>query len=141
MSLLFVVHRYPPYRGGSEYYVQQMAEESLKRGYTVSVFTNDHMGDLNGVRVTSDSNILDEPFDLIIVHGGGCNNQNHYGPGLGIQDVAILKAQLDQERRYVGDCCNRNPAEVNREWDSDCQSGCEVLPLSCCALIDLVKAK
>jgi glycosyltransferase involved in cell wall biosynthesis len=53
-----------------------MAEESLKRGYTVSVFTNDHMGDLNGVRVTSDSNILDEPFDLIIVHGGGCNNQN-----------------------------------------------------------------
>ena len=76
MKLLFVVHRYPPYRGGSEYYVQQMAEESLSRGHEVYVFTNDHMGDLNGVRVTSDASILDEQFDLIIVHGGGCNNQN-----------------------------------------------------------------
>ena len=39
MKLLFVVHRYPPFMGGSEYYVQAMAEESKERGHQVSVFT------------------------------------------------------------------------------------------------------
>lgn len=75
-KLLFVVHRYPPYIGGSEYYVQAMAEESLKRGYIVSVFTDQHKGDLNGVTVTNDINILNNNFDLIIVHGGNCKNQD-----------------------------------------------------------------
>ena len=75
-KLLFVVHRYPPYNGGSEYYVQAMAEESLKRGHSVSVFTDMHNGDLNGVRVTNDINILNNNFDLIIVHGGNCKNQD-----------------------------------------------------------------
>ena len=79
-KLLFVVHRYPPYSGGSEYYVQAMAEESLKRGHSVYVFTDMHKGDLNGVHVTDDYNILNNNFDLIIVHGGNCKNQDivHY---------------------------------------------------------------
>lgn len=76
LKLLYVVHRYPPYMGGSEYYVQAMAEESLSRGHQVSVFTNQHNGNLNGIIVTSDIKILDELFDLIIVHGGNCSNQN-----------------------------------------------------------------
>jgi len=80
IRLLYVVHRYPPYTGGSEYYVQAMAEESLKRGYDVTVFTDMHKGDLNGVRVTSDTQVLHEYFNLIIVHGGNCKNQDivHY---------------------------------------------------------------
>lgn len=69
-KLLFVVHRYAPYPGGSENYVRDMAEESLSRGHDVWVFTGEHKGDLNGVHVTSDPNILGHNFDLIIVHGG-----------------------------------------------------------------------
>jgi len=76
MKLLFVVHRYPPFMGGSEYYVQAMAEESKERGHQVSVFTNQHSGDLNGIKVTSDFRTIFEDFDLIIVHGGNCANQN-----------------------------------------------------------------
>jgi len=68
--LLFVVHRYAPYPGGSENYVRDMAEECVSRGHEVWVFTGEHKGDLNGVRVTSDANILGQIFDLIIVHGG-----------------------------------------------------------------------
>ena len=33
MKLLFVVHRYAPFPGGSEYYVQAMTEEALSRGH------------------------------------------------------------------------------------------------------------
>ena len=58
--LLYVVHRYPPYTGGSEYYVQAMAEESLKRGYEVTVFTDMHKGHLHGVRVTSNPEVIAE---------------------------------------------------------------------------------
>ena len=76
MRLLFVVHRYPPCMGGSEYYVQAMAEESLARNYEVTVFTNQHNGNLNGVKVTNDFKVVFEKWDLIIVHGGNCSNQN-----------------------------------------------------------------
>jgi glycosyltransferase involved in cell wall biosynthesis len=74
--LLFVVHRYAPYPGGSENYVRDMAEECVRRGHDVSVFTGEHKGDLNGVKVTSDVNILGQNFDLIIVHGGDVGLQN-----------------------------------------------------------------
>ena len=76
LRLCFVVHRYAPYQGGSEIFVQAMAEESLSRGHDVTVYTNTHKGDLNGIRVSSDHNILLEKYDLIIVHGGNCNSQD-----------------------------------------------------------------
>lgn len=76
MRLLYVVHRYYPFPGGSEYYVQAMAEESLARGHQTAVLTGEHQGDQNGVHVTSDANILLQPWDLIIVHGGDVGVQN-----------------------------------------------------------------
>lgn len=76
-KILFVVHRYYPYPGGSEYYVKNMAEECFKRGHEVTVLTGIHQGDQNGVKVTSDATILmKERFDLIIVHGGDVNVQD-----------------------------------------------------------------
>ena len=67
--LLFVVHRYAPYPGGSEYNVQRLAEEALRRGHRVTVLADTHRGDYGGVRVTSDRRVMREQFDLIIVHG------------------------------------------------------------------------
>ena len=66
---LYVVQRYAPYPGGSENYVRDMAEETLGRGHEVAVFTGEHKGDWNGVRVSGDPNILMEKWDLIVVHG------------------------------------------------------------------------
>jgi glycosyltransferase involved in cell wall biosynthesis len=74
--ILYVVHRYAPFQGGSENYVRDMAEETLSRGYEVGVFAGDHQGDYHGVTVTSDTNILLEPWDLIVVHGGDVAVQN-----------------------------------------------------------------
>ena len=74
-KICFVVHRYAPYPGGSEYYVQQMAEECLKRELDVYVLAGEHKGNLNGVQVTSDPNILMNK-DLVVVHGGDVNVQN-----------------------------------------------------------------
>lgn len=76
MRLLFVVHRYYPFPGGSEYYTQAMAEEALSRGHEVAVLAGEHMGDQNGVRVSDQANILLEKWDLIIVHGGDVAVQN-----------------------------------------------------------------
>lgn len=76
MNLLFCVHRYAPYPGGSEIYVQGMAEESLRRGHKVAVLAGEHMGDFNGVTVTSDANVLLNNWDLIIVHGGDVHVQD-----------------------------------------------------------------
>lgn len=76
MRLLFVVHRYYPFPGGSEYYVQAMAEEALLRGHEVAVLAGEHQGDQNGVRVTSEANVLLEKWDLVVVHGGDVAVQN-----------------------------------------------------------------
>ena len=76
MRLLFVVHRYYPFPGGSEYNTQAMAEEALRRGHEVAVLAGEHRGDQNGVRVTNDGNILMLKWDLIIVHGGDVSVQN-----------------------------------------------------------------
>ena len=75
-KILYVVHRYAPFPGGSENYVRDMAEETLSRGHTVAVFAGEHKGNLNGVRVSSDPQILLEQWDLIVVHGGDVNVQN-----------------------------------------------------------------
>lgn len=73
--ILFVVHRYG-YSGGSEQYTKDMAEETLTRGHTVAVFAGEHKGNHNGVTVSSDPQILFQPWDLIIVHGGDVGIQN-----------------------------------------------------------------
>ncbi len=75
MRLCFVVHRYAPYPGGTENYVKALAEESLRRGHDVWVYSDRHQGDLNGVKVTSDKRVLRSRFDLIVVHGGVTDTQ------------------------------------------------------------------
>lgn len=75
-KILFVVHRYAPFPGGSEYYVQQMAEEALARGHDVSVFAGEHKGNLNGVKVSN--KFQNEKYDLIIIHGGDVGVQNWF---------------------------------------------------------------
>ena len=74
-KICFVVHRYAPFPGGSEYYVQQMAEECVQRLHEVTVVAGEHKGDLNGVHVTSDANALMNQ-DLVVVHGGDVGVQN-----------------------------------------------------------------
>ncbi len=76
MKLLFIVHRTAPYNGGSEVYVQAMAEEAHRRGHEVAIFSGEHKGDYNGIRITSDANILLLKWDLIIIHGFGPSLQN-----------------------------------------------------------------
>lgn len=73
-KLLFVVHRYAPYPGGSEYNVQRLAEEALRRGHQAVVLADTHLGDYRGVHVTSDRRVTLELFDLIVVHGD-CSTQ------------------------------------------------------------------
>lgn len=72
-KILFVVHRYYPYPGGSEYYTQNMAEECVARGYEATVLTAQHKishGKHNGVFVATDpANTLNLKWDLIVVHG------------------------------------------------------------------------
>jgi glycosyltransferase involved in cell wall biosynthesis len=75
MKICFVVHRYAPFPGGSEYYVQQMAEECVQRLHDVTVVAGEHQGDLNGVRVTSEAHHLHDQ-DLVVVHGGDVHVQN-----------------------------------------------------------------
>ena len=75
-KICFVVHRYAPYQGGSELFIQALAEECVKQGHSVTVYTNQHKGNLNGVNVTSDHNILLEQFNIIVVHGGNCISQD-----------------------------------------------------------------
>lgn len=74
-KICFVVHRYAPFPGGSEYYVQQMAEECVQRHLDVTVVAGEHKGPFNGVRVTSDANDLMDK-DLVVVHGGDVGVQN-----------------------------------------------------------------
>jgi glycosyltransferase involved in cell wall biosynthesis len=76
MKILFVVHRYAPYPGGSEYNVQRTAEECVRRGIEATVIAGEHKGNLNGVHVTSSVNPND--FDLIVIHGGDVNVQNMF---------------------------------------------------------------
>ena len=76
-DILFVVHRAAPFPGGSEIYVQNMAEEMLSRGYNVTILAHEHKGDYNGIKITSDYDILLDPkWKLIVVHGGDCISQN-----------------------------------------------------------------
>lgn len=74
--ICYVVHRYPPYPGGSEYNVRDLAEETVRLGHEVCVFSN-YDGIQNGVKVFSDSStLLNTNFDLIVVHGGDVDKQD-----------------------------------------------------------------
>lgn len=75
-KILLVCHRYAPYPGGTEYYVQNIAEELLNRRYDVTVLADTHQGDYNGVKLSSDYQILLEKWDLIIVHGADVRTQD-----------------------------------------------------------------
>ncbi len=88
--ILFVVHRYAPYPGGSEMYVRNMAEEMLSRGYEVTVLAYTHQGDLNGVAVTNDHSVaFSNMWDLIVVHGGDVVSQNFVH-----QNASMIKAPV-----------------------------------------------
>ena len=69
-KIVYVVHRYAPFPGGSENYVRDMAEETLSRGHEVIVFAGEHLGNHNGVRVTNNPEVFNEDIDLVVVHGG-----------------------------------------------------------------------
>jgi len=73
--ILFVVHRYG-YPGGSEQNTKTMAEECSHRGYDTWVLTDEHMGEQNGVKVSTDMSIAyNEDWNLIVVHGS-CPTQD-----------------------------------------------------------------
>jgi glycosyltransferase involved in cell wall biosynthesis len=75
-KLLFVVHRYAPYPGGSEYNTHRLAKEAVRQGHDVLVLSDTHQGDFEGVAVTSDRRVVrDMKFDMIIVHGS-CPTQD-----------------------------------------------------------------
>ena len=77
MNICYVAHRYYPYPGGTEYYIKNLAEETLAQGHDVTVLAGQHRGDQNGVIVTNDLNILvREQFDLVVVHGSGVAMQD-----------------------------------------------------------------
>ncbi|MEM1375637.1 MAG: glycosyltransferase family 4 protein [Pseudomonadota bacterium] len=70
MKFCFVIHRAAPFPGGTEQYVQNLAEGAQGRGHEVTILAGLHRGPVNGIRVTSDQDILgSERFDLVIVHG------------------------------------------------------------------------
>lgn len=88
-KLLYVVHRYAPYPGGSENHIRDLAEESVKQGCDVTVFAGMHKGDLNGVKLTSNPSIIEQQFDLIIVHGGDVYIQNYV-----LERIQFLKSPI-----------------------------------------------
>ena len=84
MKICYVAHRYYPFPGGTEYYVKNLAEETLSQGHDVTVLASQHKGNQNGVKVTNDVQILiREKFDLIVVHGSG----------VGMQDTVLFNAR------------------------------------------------
>lgn len=88
-NILFVVHRYYPFPGGSEYYVRDMALEMKKRNHTVSILAHENQGNQDGIDVYSDYNILQKKFDLIIVHGADCISQN-----IVIQNINVINSPV-----------------------------------------------
>jgi len=77
MKILFVVHRFHPYPGGSEVNTYRMAKECVNRGFEVSVYTAQHRGDVDGIRVSHEPKLLLDKYDLVVVHGADCYNQDH----------------------------------------------------------------
>jgi glycosyltransferase involved in cell wall biosynthesis len=124
MKILFVLHRYAPFPGGSEYNVQRTAEECIRRGYDVTVFAGEHKGDLNGVKVTT--SVDPDAFDLIVVHGGDVGVQNLF-----LQNIKNFKTpvlywlikpsespiclQALKDAKYIG-CSTKEDWEHVTKW-------------------------
>ncbi len=87
--VLFVVHRYYPFPGGSEYYVRDMATELRYRGYDVHVLAHEHKGDQELVHVTNDYNVLLHDWDMIVIHGCDCISQN-----IALQNLHLIKSPV-----------------------------------------------
>jgi len=131
-KLCFVVHRYAPFPGGSESYVQSMAEECLARGHDVTVMAAVHRGDLNGVKVTSRRTILLEPFDLIIVHSANVNIQEKVLAMVNIIKNPMLFLIIDpiessigvqalNHVKYIG-CSSEHDWDFVRKWNVENKS-------------------
>ena len=130
-KICFVVHRYAPYPGGSEYYVQQMAEECVQRHLDVTVIAGEHKGHLNGVRVTSDANELMNK-DLVVVHGGDVGVQNfvlQHAPQINSPVLYMLIKpsespvclQALKDAKYIG-CSAPEDWEHVRKWGVESKS-------------------
>ena len=77
-KIVWAVHRYYPYPGGSENNVRNIAEAMVGLGHDVTVWSPVNQGDRNGVKVTDDPNVmLDPSVDLVIIHGAGPGAQNY----------------------------------------------------------------
>jgi len=77
-KIVWVVHRYYPFPGGSENNVRNIAEAMVQLGHDVTVWAPTNAGDQNGVKVTDDTRVfLDPSLDYIIIHGAGPGPQNH----------------------------------------------------------------
>jgi len=84
MKICYVAHRYYPFPGGTEYYVKNLAEETMAQGHDVTVLAAQNRGNQNGVKVTNDLNVLiRDQFDLVVVHGSG----------VAMQDSVLLNAR------------------------------------------------
>jgi glycosyltransferase involved in cell wall biosynthesis len=93
-KILYVVHRYAPFPGGSENYVRNMAEETLSRGHEVWVLAGEHKGDLNGIRVTSNPLVLIRTWDLIVVHGGDLPVQKKWVVRIALKSAKWLPSPM-----------------------------------------------
>jgi len=120
MRFLFVVHGYPPDPGGSQYYVQWMAEECLRRGHEVAVLAGVHGGDLNGVGLTGDPRALEEGWDLIVVHGGDVPMQNlalaRAGSLRSPMLLLIIKPSESRIYRYAMETCALLGCSTPEDW-------------------------
>jgi glycosyltransferase involved in cell wall biosynthesis len=83
-KLLFVVHRYAPFAGGSEYNTQSMAEAAAQLGHEVAVLTAEPAGPRksNGVWIVNDPRLIMRDWDLVVIHGS-CT----------VQDIVLYNAQ------------------------------------------------
>lgn len=102
--ILFVVHRYFPLPGGSEYNVQNMAEECVKRGIETWVLSDRHQGDRNGVKVTNDRSIAFQSWNMIVVHGS-CPTQDFIhtnSAGIGSKIYYLLVQPSDHPLAVYG---------------------------------------
>lgn len=127
--ICYVAHRYYPFPGGTEYYVRDLAEETLKQGNQAYVFAGQHQGDQNGVKVTDDPRILRENWDLIVVHGCGVpaqdfvlkNAQRYDSPVLFLivrPEETSMMFEAMENAQYIG-CSTRKDWEFVRKYKQD----------------------
>jgi len=126
-KILYVVHRYAPFPGGSENYVRDMAEQTAALGHEVCVFAGENQGDWNGIRVTNFVSVFNAPWDLIVVHGGDVavqdfvlRNAKHIKSPilfmLIVPSMSSIYLQAIQDVKYIG-------CSTHEDWDYVKQMG------------------